>query len=134
MARVAIVDDSTDTAELFQFILKDHHDFLVYSDPRKFIEDFSPGAFAVILLDLVMPGMDGFEVFRRIRLQDKDVPVVAITVVAQEKEREKALSEGFCDYFIKPILDIERFRAVIYSHIGKCANTPYDSSKKEPAE
>ena len=76
-----------------------------------------------------MPDMDGFEVLRRIQAVDKDVPVAAITAMAYEAEREKALAAGFCDYFVKPIKEIEQFRQAVYSHIGKCSNP----QKKAPA-
>lgn len=42
---------------------------------------------------------------------------------------QKALAAGFCDYFVKPIMEIEQFRQAVYSHIGKCANL----QKKDPA-
>jgi len=133
MGRVAIVDDYKDAVELFEFILRDHHEFLGFSSGEEFLKDFRPGNFELILLDLAMPVIDGFEVFRRIQDVDKDVPVVAITALGFPAEREKALQAGFCDYFVKPILEIERFKQVVYSHIGKCSNPSYDPSKNEPA-
>lgn len=133
MARVAIIDDSEDALELFRVILRDDDEYLTYSSGLKFLEDFRPGRFALILLDIAMPVMDGFEVLRRVRALDKDVPVVAITALASPAEREKALSAGFCDYFVKPILEIEKFRQAVYSHVGECANPPYDPSRREGA-
>src|SRR6478609_6981400 len=115
MARIAIIDDSEDVLELLRVILRDDDEYLTYSSGMKFLEDFSPGRFALILLDIAMPLMDGFEVLRRIQALDKDVPVVAITALASPAEREKALSAGFCDYFVKPILEIEKFRQAVYS-------------------
>jgi len=124
MAKVAIVDDSPDTLELFAFVLRGHHEFIEFSDPEKFLNEFRPGKFALILLDIAMPAIDGFQVFSRIHAVDKNVPVVAITAVASPQEREKALKAGFCDYFIKPIMEIEKFRQAVYSHVGKCSNPP----------
>ena len=133
MADIAIVDDSQDTLELLEFILKDHHKFLTYQDPEEFLKDFQPGRFALILIDISMPKLSGLEVFRRIRAVDNEVPICALTGVAHPKEREKALSAGFCDYFLKPILDIDRFKQVVYSHIGRCANPPHPSSDSPTA-
>ena len=129
MAKVAIVDDTPDALELFSFILRDHHEFIEFSDPEEFLAEFRPSKFALILLDIAMPGIDGFEVFERIQAVDKDVPVVAITAVAEESKRERALQAGFCDYFTKPIMEIDRFRQAIYAHIGKCANPPFNPEK-----
>jgi len=133
MAKVAIVDDSKDALEVFGIILKGRHEFELFADPVEFLAAFRRGVYGLVLLDLAMPGMDGFEVFNRIRDVDDQVPVVAITAVASDQERERALQAGFCDYFNKPILEIEQFRQAVYSHVGQCANTSQDPSKKKPA-
>jgi CheY-like chemotaxis protein len=131
MGRVAIVDDDEDALELFAFILRDPHEFFTFKSGQEFLKEFHPGKFDLILLDLAMPVMDGFEVFHRIHSVDQTVPVVAITAVTLPGEREKALQAGFCDYFVKP-MEIERFLKMVYSHVGKCSN-PYGPSKTEPA-
>ena len=133
MGRVAIVDDSEDALELFEFILRDHHEVLTFRTGEEFLKEFRTGDFELILLDLVMPVLDGFEVFRRIQKLDTDVPVLAITAMARPAERENALKAGFCDYFEKPIMEIERFRQTVYSHIGKCATPPADPPDSEHA-
>jgi CheY-like chemotaxis protein len=129
MAKVAIVDDHADSLELFAVILRNHHEFLTFRGGDELLREFRSGQFGLILLDLAMPVMDGFEVFKRIQAIDKDVPVVAVTAVASEQERERALAAGFCDYFVKPIREIEIFRKAVYSHVGECANEP---SKNKP--
>ncbi len=134
MARLAIIDDSEDALELFEFVLRDPHEFVTFTSGKEFLKEFRPGQFALILLDMAMPDMDGFEVFRRIQQSDKNVPVVAITAAAAPAEREKALRAGFCDYFVKPILEIEQFRKTVYSHVGRCANPPYKPSKQDAAD
>jgi CheY-like chemotaxis protein len=133
MGQVAIVDDSEDALELFEFILRNHHEFLTFRTGEEFLKEFRPGSYELILLDLVMPVLDGFEVFRRIHKLDKGVPVVAITAMARPAERERALRAGFCDYFVKPILEIDRFREAVYSHIGKCSNPPANPTDREDA-
>jgi len=133
VACIAIIDDSKDALELFEFMLRDPHEFFTFTSGKEFLTEFRPGQFALILLDIAMPDMDGFEVFSCIQQIDKNVPVVAISAVAAPAEREKALRAGFCDYFVKPILEIEKFRNAVYSHVGECSNPPYDPSKNEPA-
>jgi DNA-binding response OmpR family regulator len=128
MGRVAIVDDSKDTLELFEVMLRDHHEFRTFPSGMEFLKEFQGGDFDLILLDLVMPELDGFDTFRRIRGLDKNVPVAAVSAAAFENERERALSAGFCDYFVKPIMDIQKFRQSVYSHIGKCGNAPDESA------
>jgi CheY-like chemotaxis protein len=132
MGRIAIVDDSADILELLELVLRDHHEFRTFSSGVEFVEQFRAGDFDLILLDLLMPELDGFETFRRIRRVDKDVPVAAITASAfpLASERGKALSSGFCDYFIKPVTEVEKFRQTVYSHVRKCAKPPYNRPDK----
>jgi CheY-like chemotaxis protein len=127
MSRVAIIDDYEDIRELLALLLSGGHEFVTFPDGESFLKEFRPGRFALILLDIMMPGMDGFEVFRRIQTLDKHVPVVAIMICGSERER--ALQAGFCDYFVKPIMEMERFRTALFSHIGECA-TPHAIDRK----
>ena len=134
MGRIAIIDDQEDALELFEYLLNGEHHICTFSRPDFFLQEFRPGKFDLILLDLMMPHVDGFTLFAQIRKEDADVPVVAVTAVAHPVERDKALAAGFCDYFVKPIIEIENFRQAVFSHVGKCANTPYGSDERnEPA-
>lgn len=58
--------------------------------------------FDLVLLDLHMPGMNGFDTFKEIRKGEIDVPVVALTADAFDDTREKAFAMGFDDLMIKP--------------------------------
>jgi CheY-like chemotaxis protein len=64
---------------------------------------FGPHA---IVLDLMMPGIDGFKVARRLRSDDRtrDIPIVALTALASGKSRELALAAGCDAFFTKPVL------------------------------
>ncbi len=64
----------------------------------------------LILLDIQLPGMDGYEILRRLRAQDdtRHIPVVAMTANAMPKDIERGLSEGFDEYLTKPI-NVPRF-------------------------
>ena len=71
-----------------------------------------------------MPEMTGFELFEGIRQQDANVPVVAITAMADATQRNRALMTGFADYFVKPILDIENFRKTVHLHLERQRKSP----------
>ena len=57
----------------------------------------------LILMDLQLPGIDGAEALRQIRLSEKDVPVVAVTAFAMNNDRTLAFDAGFDGYVEKPI-------------------------------
>jgi two-component system, cell cycle response regulator DivK len=59
----------------------------------------------LVLLDLHMPGLDGFGVMERLRQDNRyaSLPVVALTASAMQGDRERALAAGFVDYMTKPI-------------------------------
>ena len=134
--RIAIVDDEELARKLLREYLASCNDVEIVAECAngfeavKAVTDLKPD---LLLLDIHMPRLDGFEVLRRIQKLDKHVPVVAITAAARPAEREKALKAGFCDYFVKPILEIERFRATVYSHIGKCVSSPVNPPDSEQA-
>ena len=128
MGRIALIDDHADSLELFTLILTGDHEIVPFIDGERFLKEFFPGSFDLILMDIAMPSLDGFELFRRIQKDDPDVPVVAVTAMAEPQQKERALKAGFCDYFVKPILEIDRFRQAVHSHVGRCSNPRYKGS------
>jgi DNA-binding NtrC family response regulator len=125
MGRIAFVDDAADVLEMYDFLLKGQHQIRTFSRPQDFLTEFRPGSFDLIVLDIVMPEMDGFEVLRGIRERDEHVPVVAMTGQADSNHREKALKAGFCDYFVKPILSMDYFRKAVENHLGDSRKRPH---------
>src|SRR5579884_788169 len=78
-----------------------------FNSGRTFLTAFKNNSYAVILLDLFMPDLDGYQVCKSIRKIDALVPVIAFT--AYPEERDRALHSGFTAFIAKPIVDVNRF-------------------------
>lgn len=72
----------------------------------------------MILLDLMMPGLDGFQVTRQLKSDPStaDIPIVAVSALARPDDRQAALAAGCDDFVRKPFL-IEDLEAVIRTHL-----------------
>ncbi len=82
------------------------HRVQVVSDGGEAVAAARNGAFDLILMDVQMPGMDGYEATRRIRSLGAPVatiPIIALTAFAQPSDREKAIATGMSDHISKPI-------------------------------
>jgi two-component system, cell cycle response regulator DivK len=74
----------------------------------------------LILMDLQLPGIDGAEALRRIRVgpEGQDVPVVAVTAFAMDEDRTRAFDSGFDGYVEKPI-SVTRFRQQVHDFLDR---------------
>lgn len=68
--------------------------------------------FDIILMDLQMPEMDGFEATRRIRGKNVDIPILAMTAAAMKQDRERCLEVGMSDHIAKPIEPVAMIKAL----------------------
>jgi CheY-like chemotaxis protein len=110
MARIAIIEDAPDNAEFLRVVIEaGGHVVQVFSSGSKFVETTQPETFDLILLDISMPGLDGYETLQEIRKTDPQIPIIAVTAHAFPSEIHKGLSAGFSAYVVKPILGIDRF-------------------------
>ncbi|HET7810925.1 MAG TPA: ATP-binding protein [Steroidobacteraceae bacterium] len=116
--RILVVDDNEDAANTLAMILKmeGHEVDTAYSgaEALEHIADFSP---RVVLLDIGLPGLDGFEIARRIRSRPggRDIRLVAITGYGQEADRVRTREAGFTDHLVKPV-DFGSLERVLGSH------------------
>jgi CheY-like chemotaxis protein len=110
-----VVEDNDDNRLLLRALFAERYDLHEYSDGPEAIAGFANHIPDVILLDVSLPGMDGFEVLRTIRADERlrELPVVALTAHVMAGDRERILAAGFNEYVSKPIVDEEvLFKAV----------------------
>ena len=85
----------------------------------------SPGTYDLILMDIQMPNMDGYQAAQCIRhLDDKmkaEIPIIAMTANAFEEDKKRAFDAGMNEHIAKPI-DIEKLRVAILSVLNKQKN------------
>ena len=104
--RVLIVDDNTDAADSLAMVLghDGHQTQVAYSSDEVLerVESFRPD---VVLLDIGLPHMDGYELARRLRAQPQlnGLRLVALTGYGQSDDRQRALAAGFDDHLVKPV-------------------------------
>jgi len=101
--RVLIVDDEPDVVEALTitFSLQQHWTVLSALDGETAIDRFFEESPDLVILDIALPGMDGYEVLRRIR-RVSEVPVVMLTVKGEDMDKVKGLELGADDYVVKP--------------------------------
>ncbi|HSE38324.1 MAG TPA: ATP-binding protein [Blastocatellia bacterium] len=115
--RILIVDDNADSAETMALLLKlSGHEIEMAHDGERALmtaRQFQP---EIILLDVGLPGMHGYEVAERLRSlpENKNLVIVALTGYGQERDRQRAMEAGFDYHFVKPI-DFQRLESLINS-------------------
>jgi CheY-like chemotaxis protein len=101
-----VVDDNVDAATAMGGLLQSlgHETCVVYDglEALKMAVEFRPD---IVLLDIGMPGLDGYEVARRLRMLKKDrtFRIIAVTGWGQESDRQKSQDAGFDVHLVKPV-------------------------------
>jgi len=102
---ILVIDDEKDLQELVRYSLeKEHYDVIVAGDGRTGLDIALRHRPDLVVLDLMMPGIDGLEVCRRLRTDDrgKRIPLIMLTAKAAESDRVIGLELGADDYVTKP--------------------------------
>ena len=102
MTRVLVVDDDGDIRGLVRELLeRAGHDVVEAGDGNEGLKRFFAEHPDLVILDVQMPGLDGWETLKRIR-ELSDVPVMMLTARAEELDKVRGLRSGADDYITKP--------------------------------
>ena len=121
MSRVLIVEDDEDLVRLAtHWLERAGYSVALAGDGQKALEalqaDPLPDA---VLLDVMLPKMDGFEVLRRIRAEPrtKQLPVIMVTSFSRDKDAARGKALGANDYIVKPLMELDFLKRL--EHIVK---------------
>jgi FixJ family two-component response regulator len=110
---VAVVDDDSRIRESIESLVESAgYSALVFSSAEKFLQSGGLAGTCCLIADVRMPGIDGLELQRRIRLQRPALPVIFITAHYDENVRQLALDQGAVCFFYKPFNAAELLGAV----------------------
>src|SRR5688572_7291530 len=135
--RILLVDDEQPIQTLLSFPLqRDGYEVVQASDGREALARFSEQQFDLVVLDLMLPKLDGLEVCRRLRAQGKTVPIIMLTAKSEEIDKVVGLELGADDYITKPF-SMREFRSRVKAALrrGRMANNePGDEAPLEAGE
>jgi two-component system cell cycle response regulator len=114
-ANVLVVDDIQSNVKLLEIkLLGEYYTVFTANDGEKALDILSNNKIDVVLLDVMMPNMDGFEICKRIKSthSTSHIPVVMVTALSDTDDRVKGLEAGADEFLTKPIDDIALFARV----------------------
>jgi len=104
--KILVVDDNEDNRELVVKVLRNKgYEMIEAVDGEDALQKAKDERPALILMDISLPKMDGYEVTRRLKslIEYKEIPIVALTAHAMKGDKEKAFSAGCIGYISKPV-------------------------------
>lgn len=124
--KILLVEDSKISIMHLVQILKDDYELLIANDGRNAIEIAREHQPDLVLLDIIMPELDGYETLKILKgdAGTADIPVVFISSLDEEDDEERGLSLGAADYITKPFSPvIVRLRVRLQMHISNQLKT-----------
>jgi DNA-binding response OmpR family regulator len=124
MAKILVVEDEPDLAGLVKnWLLRDHHLVEVIGDGGDALQLIRLNKYDLIILDLMLPGMDGMEVCRRYRKDLGSTPILMLTARDSVADKEAGLDAGADDYLTKPF-DLKELAARVRALLRRGVSLP----------
>jgi len=131
--RILLVDDEQPIQTLLSFPLqRDGYDVVQASDGRQALDRFAEQTFDLVVLDVMMPRMDGLEVCRRLRARSS-VPIIMLTAKSEEIDKVLGLELGADDYITKPF-SMREFRSRVKAALRRAGMAQDDEEAERPVE
>jgi DNA-binding response OmpR family regulator len=132
-ARILLVDDEQPIQTLLSFPLqRDGYEVVQASDGREALARFAEQTFDLVVLDVMLPKMDGLEVCRRLRARSS-VPIIMLTAKSEEIDKVLGLELGADDYITKPF-SMREFRSRVKAALRRAGMARPEEGEEQPIE
>ena len=129
--RILLVDDEQPVQKLLSYPLeKEGYEVVPARDGQEALASFEQGQFDLVVLDIMLPKLDGLEVCRRLRAQSS-VPIIMLTAKAEEIDKVLGLELGADDYITKPF-SMREFRSRVRAALRRAEMAPATEGGGEP--
>jgi DNA-binding response OmpR family regulator len=132
--RILLVDDEQPIQTLLSFPLqRDGYEVVQAADGREALSRFDEQIFDLVVLDVMLPRMDGLEVCRRLRAKGETVPIIMLTAKSEEIDKVLGLELGADDYITKPF-SMREFRSRVKAALRRSGMARADNDDERPIE
>ncbi len=113
-AKILVVEDNSTQAKILGLLLKDHFEVTTARSGEDCLEKLAQASFDVVLLDVNLPGMNGYEVCRHIKadFETEHIPVIFVSVNCTHEDRLHGFDAGGFDYLAKPVVKEELLKKI----------------------
>lgn len=117
--KILIVDDVESNIDLLTSLLKNQYTFYSSNSGKGVLEQVKSSPVDLILLDIMMPEIDGYRVCRHLKEDEstRDIPIIFLTALSESEDKTRGFRLGAVDYITKPF-DIEEVKARIETHLN----------------
>src|SRR5918999_890201 len=132
--RILLVDDEQPIQTLLSFPLqRDGYEVVQASDGNEALARFSEQAFDLVVLDLMLPRIDGLEVCKRLRAKGSTVPIIMLTAKSEEIDKVLGLELGADDYITKPF-SMREFRSRVKAALRRAGMATPEADDEQPID
>ena len=117
MKRILVAEDNDSNWTLMTYVLKRNYEPFRACNGEEAVKMALTGEYALVIMDLKMPVMDGLEATRQIKMAKPDLPIIALTANAFDSDRQDAFEAG-CDNFMSKPVSADSCLKMIAEYIG----------------